>query len=154
MPHDVVTLLRTARWAALATVDEGRPHASMVAYAAPRDLSELLVHVSRLAAHTRYLLADGRVSLVVSESDRGGEDPQTLARVTVDGDARLIARDAPDYPAARELYVARLPRSRRLFHFEDFVLVRIVPARVRFVGGFGAAETYTAAALRAMAEAA
>ncbi len=151
MALDVVELLRCGRWGALATVDGGRPHASMVAYAASQDLSHLVLHVSRLAAHSRHLLVDPRVSLVVSESDSGDGDPQTLARVTMDGHAQIISRGSADYPAARDLYISRLPRSRRLFGFEDFMLVRLVPGRVRYVGGFGAAKTYTPDELKAEA---
>lgn len=125
----------------------------MVAYAVQPDMSLFLLHLSRLAPHTRNLLADPRASLAVSEQDSGDGDPQTLARATLHGRVEIIAMDDANYAAYRELYVARLPESRRLFDFPDFLLFRFVPDEIRYVGGFAMARTYSPAQLRALAEA-
>lgn len=142
-------LLRTQRWAALATVDDtGTPHASMVAYAAEADLTVLYLHLSRLAAHTGHLLSRADASLVVPQPDPGTGDPQTLPRLTLTGRAEALAPDAEAYRHGRALYLARLPEAEPRFDFADFVLFRLQWQRARYVGGFGRAQTLSAAALQ------
>ncbi len=148
--HDMVRLIRTNRWAALATVSVDGPFASMVAYATVPDLSRVLLHLSRLAPHTRNLLAEPRAALVISEPDDGRDDPQTLARITLMGGVVVVDKAASEYQAYRSLYTARLTESPRLFEFVDFALFCFVPEEVRYVGGFGKAGNYSAAKLVAM----
>ena len=72
------------RWAALATHGDGVPLASMVAYACEPGFAGLLLHLSRLSAHTRNLLASPFTSIVISEPDSDRvRNPQTLARVSI-----------------------------------------------------------------------
>ena len=139
-------LLSAARWASLATVDEaGMPMASMVGYLSAEPPVSAYIHLSRLAAHTGNLLANGRAALVVSENDDGQGDPQELTRVTLQGKVQVIERDAEEYATARERYLQRLPASERLFDFPDFILFRLDVIEARFVGGFGQARTFSAA---------
>lgn len=149
--HDMIGLIRAGRWAALATVDEGAPFASMVAYAVVPDLSRFVLHLSRLAPHTRNLLDHPRTALVISESDDGREDPQTLARVTIMGGVTVVDKGSTDYAELRALYTARLPQSPQRFEFADFSLFCLVPEEVRYVGGFGKAGHFSAAKLSDMA---
>ena len=53
----IAALIRSQRVAALGTLRDDCPFVSMVAYAAEPDFGGLLLHLSRLAAHTRHLLA-------------------------------------------------------------------------------------------------
>ena len=133
-------LLHEQRWACLGTLDEGKPFVSWVAYVMDEDGS-LLIHLSRLAKHTRNLLADETasptVSLAISETDDGRADPQTLARITLDGVVKVVARDSAAYEAGRQRYLARLPESAMLFDFEDFSLFKLMPLAARYVEGFG-----------------
>lgn len=146
--RDLVNLLRAQRWGALACVgDDGIPLASSVAYALAPDARGFLLHLSRLAQHTRNLLNRPSASLVISEPDRGEEDPQTLARFSVQGQVERLAPDAPDFPGARAAYMARLPDSRPRFGFSDFELFLLTPARAHFVGGFARASTLNANAV-------
>jgi putative heme iron utilization protein len=82
---DAARPILTRRWAALATLTDNGPSASMVAYAPEPDLSSLLLFLSGLSQHTRNLLEEPRVALVVTEPDSGEGDPQTLARLSVKG---------------------------------------------------------------------
>jgi putative heme iron utilization protein len=68
-------LIRSRRWAALATQGPEGPEASWVAYVPEADFDGFLLHLSTLAAHTRNLLADPRVGLAISEPERDSEDP-------------------------------------------------------------------------------
>ncbi|MEN9936634.1 MAG: hypothetical protein RLZZ387_3213 [Chloroflexota bacterium] len=149
----VAALLRGQRQAALGTVSEGTPHVAMVAFAAEADFAGVLLHLSRLAAHTRHLLADPRASLLVAEQDDGREDVQTLARLTLTGRVERVARDTPAFEAGRALYLARLPAAAMLFDFADFELLRLAPDGARYVGGFARAYTLTPEHLRQAAAA-
>lgn len=144
-------LIRANRWAALATLHESAPFASMVAYVPEVDFSGFLLHLSRLAPHTRNLMADPRASLVISESDTGGDDPQTLARVSIQGTVVELTRGSSDYTDARERYLERLPEAEQLFGFGDFMLFRLLPLDARYTGGFARAYTLSRAQLEAAA---
>jgi putative heme iron utilization protein len=146
--RDLVNLLRSQRWAALAsTDDEGMPLASSVAFAVAPDGGGFLLHLSRLAEHTRNLLKRPGASVVVGAPDRGEGDPQTLARCSVRGRALPLERESPAYRAARAAYIARLPDSEQRFGFSDFELFLLKPARGQFVGGFARAFALDADAL-------
>ena len=133
-------LLLEQRWAALATQgDDGNPSVSFVAYATDPEFAGFLLYVSRLAAHTRNLLARPAAALAVSEPDDGHGDPQLLRRITIEGSISVIVRETPDYHASRERYLAKLPQAEQLFGFEDFVLMRLRPQTARYVGGFARA---------------
>lgn len=146
-------LLRGQRWAALATVrEDGAPYVSFVAYVAEADYASYLLHLSTLAPHTRYLLAGGGASLGITLPDAGHGDPQLLPRVTLSGAVETLARETPDYAAARALYLQRLPEAERLFGFGDFVLFRLRVQEARYVGGFARAVTLNAETLRRLLE--
>lgn len=141
-------LILGQRWAALATLAQDEsPAISFVAYTPEPAFNGFLIHVSRLASHTHNMLARPTVALAISERDVGDIDPQQLARITIHGLASVIRRGTPDYIASRERYLTKLPQAERLFEFEDFVLIRLVPREARYVGGFANAFTITAAQL-------
>lgn len=142
-------LLCEQRWASFGTLDEGRPFVSWVAYVVDED-GALLLHLSRLAKHTRNLLADGRVSWALSEADDGRSDPQTLARITLEGAVAVVERDSAAYQAGRECYLARLPAAAMLFDFADFSLFRLMPQSGYYVEGFGSSHRLTAEHLRSL----
>ncbi len=145
--HRLPGLIRAQRWAALATVGDAGPLASMVAYAPEPDLSALLLHLSRLAAHTGNLLEKPVASLVIGEPDSGAGDPQELERLTVSGSVSEVSRHHPRYTRLRDCYLRRLPAAEPLFGFGDFMLFRLVPQQVRYVGGFAQAYTLDGAEL-------
>jgi putative heme iron utilization protein len=148
----MVELIRDRRWAALATQGPEGPEASWVAYVPEAGFGGFLLHLSTLAAHTRNLLAHPRASLAISAPERENEDPQTLARVMVQGEVAIIPKDCADYRDAARRYQERLPTSTPRFEFGDFLLLRLTPVQVRFVGGFARAYTLDDAGLRAAAQ--
>jgi putative heme iron utilization protein len=135
-------LIGGQRQAALGTLADGAPFVSMVLYAVERRADAgpaFLIHISRLAAHTRQLLDDPRASLMVMQPDVGEGDPQALPRVTFQVTAGVIHADSSGFGVAREAYLARLPQQAYLFGFPDFTLVRLAPVDARYVGGFARA---------------
>ncbi|MEI7769701.1 MAG: pyridoxamine 5'-phosphate oxidase family protein [Chloroflexales bacterium] len=136
------------RQAALGTLVDGSPFLSMVLYAIERRegaAPAILIHVSRLAPHTRQLLADPRASLMVMQPDVDADDPQALPRVTFQVTAGVIHVDGQDFATARASYLDRLPQQEYLFGFPDFLLVRLSPSQARYVGGFASAFSLNAA---------
>lgn len=150
MRNRLQRLVRQRRWAALATsAANGAPMASMVGYVCGEDSTVIYLHLSRLAAHTGNLLANGKAALVIGEDDDGSGDPQELERVTLQGRVIVVARDSDEHRRARDRYLERLPASEQLFEFPDFLLFRLDVAQARFVGGFAQARSFTAAELEA-----
>ena len=80
-------LLGTARMAALGTLREGAPFVSLTTTAPADDFSAFWLHLSRLAFHTRHIEADPRVSLMFWEEAGQERNPQTLARISLAGEA-------------------------------------------------------------------
>jgi putative heme iron utilization protein len=130
-------LLRTQRTAALGTLSDGAPLVSMVPYAAAVDLTAFYIHVSQLAQHTQAIRQDPRVSLMIAEPDTGERDPQTLARISIRGDATETPPTAGEYEEAKSTYLEKFPRAAMNFGLGDFVLYYITPHSARFVAGFG-----------------
>lgn len=137
------TLLARSPVATLATLHKGEPATSMVPYALLPD-GRFIIHVSRLATHTRDMLEHPAVSLLVMAVPGSTETPLALPRVSVQGLAQPCAPDVPDYAAARSAYLAKLPEAEELFGFGDFSLFVIAPQFLRYVAGFGRAHTVTA----------
>jgi putative heme iron utilization protein len=125
------TLLREARTGALATLkgDARAPYCSLVNVAAASNGAPILL-LSNLAVHTRNLLADPRVSLMLDERKAG--DPLEGARVSLAGTA---ARS--DDPADRRRYLARHPEAAQFVDFRDFAFYRVAIAGAHLVAGFG-----------------
>ena len=127
-------LLRRSRQGALATVmvNSGDPYCSLVNVAANPDAAPLLL-ISRLAVHTRNILADSRVSLMLDERVAG--DPLEGARIMVAGRAEELSGEAASL--ARRRYLAAHPSAEAFVDFKDFAFFRIAPSGLHLVAGFG-----------------
>jgi len=135
-------LLHRQPIAALGTLHRGEPYVSMVPFALDEGGPAMLIHVSGLSSHTRDMLEHPRVSLLVVAPDDGGR-PQARARVSVQGDAEPLARDADRHAEARALYLRRFPEAVDTFALADFSLFAIRPGSVRYIGGFAQAVSLT-----------
>src|SRR5215217_6967897 len=96
------SLLRRSRQGALATLmaESGDPYCSLVNIAAHADGSPILL-ISRLAVHTKNILADDRVSLMLD--DRVAGDPLAGARIMLAGKAKEVGGDDAAVLRARYL---------------------------------------------------
>ncbi len=145
-------LLLQARWGALATAGENTPYASWAAFVVEPDFTGFLLHLSRLARHTRFMLENPQASLALCETDDGRRDPQTLARVSLSGPVQDLARGSDDYDQARARYLSRFPEAGQLFGFADFHLFRLKPEQAQFVPGLGQAKRLRASDLAGLRE--
>ena len=145
MTEALARLLRSRTTAALGTLHAGAPYVSMVPYAIAAE--GFLVHVSTLAAHTKDMLADARVSLLVAEAEGEAKSPLGLERVSVQATAEQLAADAARLPEFRTAYLARFPDAGQMFGFADFSIFLIRPVSARFVAGFGQAHSLSAESL-------
>lgn len=128
------SLLRRSRQGALATLlaDTGAPYCSLVNVASHPDGAPILL-ISRLALHTRNILADPRVSLMLDERAPG--DPLEGARIMLGGIAEEAAER--DRPLLRRRYLNAHPSAEVFVDFKDFSFFRIVPQSLHLVAGFG-----------------
>jgi hypothetical protein len=127
--------------AALGTLHKGQPNVSMVPFALRPGSTDLIIHVSQLAAHTKDMRASPQVSLLVIAPPTPEVIAQELARITIQGEAVQYVNGTPDHAAAKAAYLSRFPQSALMFGFSDFSLFAIVPGSIRFVGGFAQATT-------------
>ena len=128
------SLLRRTRYGSLATLMAGSaaPYCSMVAAASHCDGSPILL-ISRLAVHTRNILADPRVSLMLNE--RIDADLLTGARIMLAGVAECAGEN--EIALLRRRFLNAHPSAKLFVDFKDFSFFRIVPTGAHLVAGFG-----------------
>ena len=125
----------------------GFPYGSVTPYALSAQGAPLLL-LSRLAAHTKNLLADPRASLFVGDRS-AAEDPQAGARISLLGRvAPLPAGDAPAVEDARGRTLAIWPRAADYLALGDFSFWRLEIEEARLIAGFGEIRWLDGAALR------
>ncbi|MFN5756760.1 MAG: pyridoxamine 5'-phosphate oxidase family protein [Planctomycetia bacterium] len=146
--HDLLTH-RTV--AALATLHDGRPFASMIAFAAhvAAGRLRLITHVSGLSAHTRDMLAAPEVCLLITAADAPDVMPQALPRVSIPAVAEFIPPEHPDHATLKAAYLGKFPQAADFFLLGDFSLVALEPTSARLIAGFARAQTLSAESLAA-----
>jgi len=130
-PNAAKKLLREGLSGALATLmpGSGDPYCSLVNVATAHDGSPLLL-ISKLAIHTKNILADPRASLMLDERKPG--DPLEGARVMLMGRVAVT-----DDAKARARYLARHREAEMFAGFADFAIYRMEVERAHLVAGFG-----------------
>lgn len=136
------TLVRTARFGALAAIDPetGAPLASRVGVATDADGTPLIL-VSQLAAHTKALLADPRCSLLTGEPGKG--DPLAYPRITLACRARKLETGTHELARAERRYLNRNPKAKLYVCLGDFCFFGLEVERASLNGGFGRAYLLT-----------
>jgi heme iron utilization protein len=138
-------LLRSVRAGALATLVPGNafPFASLVNVATAPDGSPILL-LSCLAAHTRHLASDPRLSLLLAQTGEG--DPLAHPRVTIMGTAESVI-DPDGRAALKARFLAKHPQSALYADFGDFSFWRVAMEEVHMNGGFARAGNFKAASI-------
>lgn len=126
-------LVQTARHGILSTLmpDEGYPYGSLVEVL-PLPDGDLVLFLSQLAEHRRFLTLDPRASVVIAPHIH---DPRAMAqpRVTLIGRAEAVE----DRSAFVDAYVHLHPTAASYINFPDFGFFRLRVDRVRYIAGFG-----------------
>jgi putative heme iron utilization protein len=127
-------LLRKSRQGALATLMAGRgdPYCSLVNVASHPDGTPIVL-ISRLALHTKNILADSRVSLMLDE--RADGDPLEGARIMLLGRSEDVASDEREM--VRRRYLNAHPSAEAFVDFKDFSFFLIRATNIHLVAGFG-----------------
>lgn len=128
------SLLSRSRQGALATLmaGTGDPYCSLINVASASDGAPILL-ISRLAIHTKNILADARVSVMLDE--RAAGDPLEGARIMLAGTAEEASGD--NIAPLRRRYLAAHPSAEMFADFKDFSFFRVVPKGLHLVAGFG-----------------
>jgi putative heme iron utilization protein len=124
-------LLREARSGALATLmrGSGDPYCSKIDVATAADGSPLLL-ISTFAVHTKNILVDPRVSVMLDEQKVG--NPLALGRIMLAGTVAKT-EDADE----KRRYLDRLPGSAEYASFDDFAFYKMTLKSAHYVAGFG-----------------
>ncbi|MBI5920885.1 MAG: pyridoxamine 5'-phosphate oxidase [Betaproteobacteria bacterium] len=129
----LIDLLHAPGDIALAThslVVAGFPFVTSIAFATDEHHRPLML-ISRLAEHTKNLIADSRASLLVARELGEGE----IARASLIGN--VVEVELPPLMVAR--YLRFHPEAERFLQLGDFCFFRVDPVRIRVVGGFAQA---------------
>lgn len=145
--RSLARLIRSTRLAALATLRDGLPQVSLVAFAPAADFSAFYLHLHRLSPHSIDLQKESRLALLIAEPDDGREDLQTLLRISFRGSAEIIELGAPGYTLAKKWYLERFPGAEKAFSQPEFNLWRVSPKGASFTTASGYTFNLTVEAL-------
>ncbi len=137
-------LIEDMRSLQLSTIGvDGIPHCGYTPYL-HRAPGTFYIFVSQLAAHTRHLLANGTVAIMIIADEQSTSQIFARMRVNYLCEAKRIAPDSSDYALVLDDYQQRHGKMAGLLRqLPDFVLFQLQPKSGQFVMGFGKAYTLT-----------
>ena len=139
------TLMRTARYGALATLAAGGgPQVTRVGVSTDADGTPLIL-ISALAAHTPALKADPACGLLLGHPGKG--DPLAHPRLSLTCRARFLEPGSPDAERAAGRYLAHQEKAALYAGLPDFAYVRLEIVTASLNAGFGRAYAPTATEL-------
>src|SRR5882672_7346077 len=134
--HAARQLLLQESFGILSTISvdvPGYPFGSVTPYCVDRECQPV-VYISTIAQHTRNIIANPKVSLIVVEANSDSDDVQARGRLTILADARPVDRTNTD---VRDRYLRYFPSAIQYDETHDFSFYRLELVRARFIGGFG-----------------
>lgn len=108
----------------------GYPYGSVAPFILDHDGQPLML-ISTIAEHTKNIIADCKVSLLVFS---GAEDLHANGRLTLLGEAEQTDKDDP---LLRARYLRYFPSAAQYFEMHDFYFYRIQIEQARYIAGFG-----------------
>lgn len=141
---DILRLLETADEASFGTLEDGKPYVSSVGVlyekaSVSQETGRIFLFLSGLARHTRNLLNNPEVSLLLSERTRNlpvHERP----RLTIQGTA--VPVHGEDICAKlKTAYIQRFPQAEMFLSLPDFCFYEVIFRELHWVGGFGTVRT-------------
>jgi heme oxygenase (biliverdin-IX-beta and delta-forming) len=141
-------LFESSKIASLGTSNENQPFVSMVAFSTAQNFSEFYIHISGLAKHTKNISLNNKVSLMICQPETVSNNPQTLARVSIIGNANIVDVSDTNYNEIKTSYLSKNPSAEMYFSLGDFQLFRIEVEKVRYVAGFAKTFNLTKVSLQ------
>lgn len=145
LAHEARQFLFSTRHAILSTHSmkyPGFPFGSVAPFVC-NQLAEPVLLISTIAEHTKNILENAKVSLLVFS---GADDLQANARLTLMGEALHCDKLDGDL---RARYLRYLPQAAGYFDMHDFHFYRIHIEQVRYIAGFGRMGWFEGDALNA-----
>ena len=139
-PADVCDALKSRiRTLQLATIGENNePHCGYTPFV--YDGKDLIIFISRLAVHTRDLLANPKLGTMLIDDEQDSNNLFARCRVRYQCEANAIKPDEQQYTTLLDRYQDRHGKVVNLIRqLPDFILFRLVPTSGVFVVGFGEA---------------
>ncbi len=138
------TLIEKMRSLQLSTVGpEGSPHCSYTPYLY-RMPGCFYIFVSQLAAHTRHLMANPTVAMMVIDDEQATKQVFARTRVHYLCQATRIEPENTDYNEVLDEYEQRHGKTAGMLRqLADFKLFQLKPVSGQFVMGFGQAYKLT-----------
>lgn len=123
----------------MATVNgEGDPNASYAAYV--RHGADFYVYVSELAAHTRNLREQGKVSVFFIENEADSANLFARRRTTYQCTAHLVPRGEGEFTRILDAFSDKFGSTMDVLKdMKDFHLYRLQPHKATYVAGFARA---------------
>jgi heme iron utilization protein len=109
---------------------EGYPFGSVMPFVLGHDCQPIVL-ISSIAEHTKNIIANPKVSLLVFA---GAEDLHANGRLTLIGEAEQLDKNDADLMAR---YCRYFPESTGYLAMHDFQFYRIHIAQARYIAGFG-----------------
>lgn len=109
---------------------EGYPFGSVAPFILDHS-GQPIVLISTIAEHTKNIIANPKMSLLVFSGD---DDLQASARLTLIGEAKQIDKADDDL---RTRYLRYFPQAAGYFEMHDFNFYRIEILQARYIAGFG-----------------
>ena len=132
----LVELIENSKIASLGTCTDNQPYVSMVSFSVKENFSEFYILISQLAKHSKNITKNNKISLMICQAETEAANPQTLARISMTGKAKLIERNKEEYLSAKNNYLTKNINSEKYFSLGDFQLYKLEIEKARFVAGF------------------
>ena len=113
----------------------GYPFGSVMPFVLDHNCQPIVL-ISSIAEHTKNIIANPKVSLLVFQSNnlKSAEDLHANGRLTLIGEAEQLEKNDADLMAR---YCRYLPESTGYLDMHDFQFYRINIVQARFIAGFG-----------------
>ncbi len=122
---------------------DGVPHCSYTPYL-HRPPCSFYIFVSQLAAHTRHVLENPQVAIMIIADEQSTSQIFARTRVTYLCEASQIPPENQEYASSLDDYEQRHGKTAGLLRqLPDFVLFQLQPIGGQFVMGFGQAYVLT-----------
>lgn len=109
----------------------GYPYASMVDYA-PLPNGDVIMFLSQLAEHQKFITADSRASLLIAPNIMA-DNALAQPRVSLVGRVKRVENRAEMAP----IYLQVHPSAQQYINFGDFQYYQLHVERARYIAGFG-----------------